>query len=462
MVLIGLEVHATINKLNTKLFCSCSLPRQDSPPNTHTCPICLGHPGSKPVLNKRAFFLSLKLALALKCKIYNKLVFSRKTYFYPDLPKNYQITQYEQPLGNDGYITLDSGKKISIQRVHIEEDPGALVHPAGISSSNYVLIDYNRSGIPLCEIVTKPEISSPDEAREFLKKLQTIIDYLDVFDPASGVIKADANVSIDGGERIEVKNITGFKEIERAIVYEIKRQESLSTPPKRKETWGWDTDRGITYFQRVKEGEDDYGYIIDPDLVPIDISSELIRSSESELPELPESLVKRWVSDLNIDSSDAKIIANNPQLAKIFNEVSKKVDPVLAARWIRRELSRVLNYAKKELSDTKITSTHLIELLSFLEEKQITDQNAQKILEMLVEKPFSVKQHINEHELKVISGSAMLSNLCNEAINEFPNAVKDFRDGKGEALNFLVGQVIKKTKGQAKPDSVKEIMNSLL
>lgn len=460
MTLIGLEVHATLNQVKTKLFCSCALPPAQAQPNTYTCPVCLGHPGSKPVLNKKAFELALKLALALKCHIAPQLIFSRKTYFYPDLVKNYQITQYEQPLGSDGFIELDSGKKVRIQRIHMEEDPGALIHPAGMHDSGYVLIDYNRSGMPLCEIVTFPDMESPDEAREFMNKLQTILEYVGAAD-ADATIKADGNVSIVNGERIEIKNITGFKEIERAITYEIHRQESLDTPPKLKETRGWDSVKGITIFQRSKEGEADYGYIIDPDLVPIDINPHEVLKVKHALPELPDVLVKKWVSE-GVDRGDAVIIANNVQLAQMFSEVSAKVDKVLTAKWIRRELSRVLNFVKKDLSDTQITPQHMIDLLTLVSKKEITDANAQKLLEDLVKEPFDVKEKVKSLGLKVIADSSQLEKFCKEAIQESPKAVEDFKAGKLESLNYVVGIVMRKTKGQAKPDVVRELLLKLL
>ncbi len=460
MVLIGLEVHATISQVKTKLFCSCAVPTANALPNTHTCPICLGHPGSKPVLNKAAFELALKLALALKCEIAQTLIFSRKTYFYPDLAKNYQITQYELPLGSHGFIMLDSGKKVRIQRIHMEEDPGALVHPAGMRESGYVLIDYNRSGMPLCEIVTDPDMNSPDEAREFMNKLQTIIAYVGAGD-SDATIKADANVSIEHGCRIEIKNITGFKEIERAITYEVKRQESLPTPPSSIETRGWEANKGITVFQRSKEGEADYGYIIDTDLVPIDITKEMIEKAKAVLPELPDVLIAKWVK-LGVDAGDAKIIANDVELSKMFNAVIKSINPALAAKWIRRELSRVLNYAHKSLSDTAITADQMIDLLELVASRSITDQNAQKLLDELDAAPFDVKKKVQEKGLKVIADTSELEKFCKEAMTEAPKAVEDFRAGKEESFNFLVGLVMKKTKGQAKPDVVKETLKKLL
>src|SRR3990167_3615708 len=277
-LIIGLEVHCEINT-DTKLFCSCPT-KGNEEPNTRCCEVCLGHPGSKPVLNKKAVEYALKLCLALNCKINKELIFSRKSYFYPDMAKNYQISQYEIPLGSNGSLKLRSGKEIGIIRVHMEEDPASLVHPAGMQESAYVLVDYNRSGNPLLEIVTEPCMESAAEARDFMKQLITILDYLGIFDVNNGIIKADANISIkeSGFVKQEVKNITGFKEIERALNYDIARQKEAVKEGKKivQETRAWDSEKGISFTLRKKETEDDYGYILDPDLVKTEINKEMV------------------------------------------------------------------------------------------------------------------------------------------------------------------------------------------
>ena len=312
--IIGLEIHVSLNT-NTKLFCSCPTSGTETP-NSRTCDVCVGFPGSKPVMNRKVLDYALKLCLALNCKIAPQLIFSRKIYFYPDMGKNYQITQYELPLGSNGHIKI-SNKDISITRVHIEEDPAALVH-----NENTVFIDYNRSGIPLCEIVTEPDIRSPEEAREFMKTLFTIINYLGIFDINNCIIKADANISIKGNERIEIKNINGFKEIEKAITYEIERQKKLiseGNPVMNRETRGWDSEKEITVFQRSKESEEDYGYIIDSDLVPIDVTKDFINKTKKELPELPREKEKRYIDEFKIKKEDAEVIANDYELSKLYD-----------------------------------------------------------------------------------------------------------------------------------------------
>ncbi|MBT7391370.1 Asp-tRNA(Asn)/Glu-tRNA(Gln) amidotransferase subunit GatB, partial [archaeon] len=368
-IIIGLEIHIELNT-NTKLFCSCQTQGNESP-NTRTCPICLGHPGSKPVTNKKAIEYAIKLAMALDCKIAKQVIFSRKSYFYPDMAKNYQITQYEIPIGEKGRIPIGK-KEIGITRVHIEEDPAALVHPGGIGNAKYVLVDYNRSGNPLCEIVTKPELNSPEEAREFMKNLITILQYLNIFDPKKNIIKADANISIkeSGYIRSEIKNITGFKDIQRALNYEIERQKEQGI--KIQQTRSWDSDKGTTSLLRKKETQEDYGYIFDPDLVPIDITSDLKKRLKKEIPELPNLKYNRYIKDLKLSNDDANVLANDFHLTKIFEKAIKKVSSNLAAKWIRKELVRVLNYNKIEIQDMKINIEQFISLLELLGNKKIT------------------------------------------------------------------------------------------
>ncbi len=462
--IIGLEVHTEINT-NTKLFCGCPTKGSEEP-NTRTCEVCLGHPGSKPVLNKKAVEYALKLCLALNCKISKELIFSRKSYFYPDMAKNYQISQYEIPLGNDGSLKLRSGREIGIIRVHMEEDPAALVHPAGMQESAYVLVDYNRSGNPLLEIVTEPELESAAVARDFMKQLITILDYLGIFDINSGIIKADANVSIreSGFVKQEVKNITGFKEIERALNYEIARQKAAVNEGKKivQETRAWDSEKGITFTLRKKETEEDYGYILDPDLVKTEITNELLNKIKKEMPELAHDKVKKFVSKHKIKKEDAEIIAAEKALAEMFEKVAEEVDPVLAAKWLRRELSRVLNYNKKELHEVEMDEKHMIQLLKLVENKKVTDNVASTILERLIIKPFNVNEYIKKEGLEAVSDVRELEKYCKEAVSENTKAVEDYKRGNEKALNFVVGAVMKKTKGKASPKEVNEIIKKLV
>jgi len=462
-IVIGLEIHVELDTA-TKIFCSCPKKGRDTP-NTRTCPVCLGMPGSKPVLNKKVVDYALKLCLALNCKIAPNLVFSRKSYFYPDMAKNYQISQYEIPLGEDGFLKI-ANKKIGITRVHLEEDPASLVHPKGMASSPFVLVDYNRSGNPLAEIVTEPDFTSPDEARDFMKKLITILSYLEIFDVENGIIKADANISVreSGYVRAEIKNVTGFKEIERALVYEVERQKRDIKEGKKlvQETRAWDPDNGVTSTMRIKETEADYGYIIDPDLVMTEITTEWVKDILKDMPELAHEKVEKFIEKYKIDPIDAEVLAAEKELAVIFEKVSVEIDPVLAARWLRRELVRVVNYNKQQIKDIKIDERHLIDLLRLVEGKKITDQTAQKILEKLIVEPFDVNAYVKREGLEAVSDSSELEKYCKEAIAENQKAVDEYKAGNEKALHYLIGQVMRKTKGKATPKEVNEIMKKLI
>lgn len=457
---IGMEIHVEL-ETGSKLFCSCKRKAApDEMPNTRTCPVCLGHPGSKPVLNRKAVEYALRICLATKCRISEELIFSRKSYFYPDMAKNFQISQYEIPLGTEGSIVLDSGKEVGLIRVHMEEDPASLVHPGGMASSGYVLVDYNRSGNPLCEIVTKPVLESPEEAREFMKKLDSILNYLGVFSNESCIIKADANISIreSGYTRVEVKNITGFKEIERALRYEIERQkEELRQGGNiSMETRGWDAARGITFRMRGKETEEDYGYIIDPDLTVIDITTSWLEKVKRDVPELAHQKVERYIKEHKLSQEDAKVIAAEKRLAHLFEKVAEEIDPVLAARWLRRELVRVMNYNKKQFHELMIDETHLKALLKLIEQKKITDRTGQMLMEKLIEDPFEVVEYVKKNRLEAVADEGEVEALCRKAVEENLKAVEEYRQGSEKALNFIIGQVMKLSKGKADPKKVRE------
>ncbi|MEK6947871.1 MAG: Asp-tRNA(Asn)/Glu-tRNA(Gln) amidotransferase subunit GatB [Nanoarchaeota archaeon] len=457
-IIIGLECHVSLNT-KTKLFCSCALTGSEEP-NSRTCEVCVGLPGSKPVLNKKALDYALKLCLALKCDISPELIFSRKVYFYDDLPKNYQITQYEVPLGVGGNIKLTSGKIINLTRVHIEEDPGALIH-----QGNTVLVDYNRSGTPLCEIVTEPEMSSPEEARDFLKRLLSILQYLQIFDIDSCIIKADANISIKGFERVEIKNINGFKDIQKALEYEISRQRILVSEGKgikHRETRGWDSDKGITVFQRSKELEADYGYIIDTDLVITDITNVIVEETKKHLPELPDDKIIRFVKDFKLKKDDAEVIANYFDLAHLFEKaVDDSVNPLFASEWIRREVSRVLNYAKKDIDESFIKN-HLLEVLELINKNTITRQTGQRIMEILVNEDLDVNKYVKDNNLESVSNTSELEKICLEAIKNNKQAVDEYKAGNEKSFNFIIGQVMKLSKGKASPSVVNDLLKKLI
>ncbi len=463
-VKIGLEIHVQLDT-NSKLFCSCST-QGNNEPNSRCCPVCLGIPGSKPVLNKKALDFAVKICLALNCKLNSRIFFSRKTYFYPDMAKNYQITQYESPLAEHGKLVLSSGKEVKIKRIHLEEDPAALVHLSGIHDSSFVLIDYNRSGNPLVEIVTEPVLESAEQARDFMKQLINILTNLQVFDINTCIIKADTNISVEESNysRVEVKNITGFKEIERALNYEILRQKKTVSEGKiiEVETRLWNAEHGKTDSLRSKESEDDYGYIFDPDLTLIEIKDEDIKKAFIDLPELPRERAKRFVKQYKIREEDALVLSSDFNLAEIFEKTAKKIRPELAAKWIRREVVKVLNYTNKSLQDSGITESHLIDLLGLLSKKIINEATAQKLLEKLALAPFDVKIHVEQENLGSISSDDELEKYCKEAIAENQKAVDDFKAGSEKPLDFVVGSVMKKTKGKAAAQKVKDILKRLI
>jgi aspartyl-tRNA(Asn)/glutamyl-tRNA(Gln) amidotransferase subunit B len=463
-VVIGLEIHVQLNT-QTKLFCGCKSYGDDEP-NSRCCQICLGHPGTRPVLNKKALEFASKFCLAVGSKIAPELIFSRKSYFYPDMSKNFQITQFEEPIGVGGKIKLKSGQEINLIRAHMEEDPASISYPLTMTNSSYCLINYNRSGNPLIEIVTEPELTSPDEARDFLNRLITILSYLKIFDINKGIIKADANISIkeSGYTRVEIKNITGFKELEKALVSEVERQKQTVSEGKkiRLETRGWDSASNTTHLMRVKETEADYGYIIEPDLSTVDISDGFLDELKKGIPELAHQKAERFIKEMGVGEIDADVMAMELELAELFEKVAQKIDPKLAAKWMRKELLRVLNYNKKNIAQIEFDEKQLIELLEMVESNKISDTTAQKIMEELMEKQFSPKEYVEKNKLEQITDDSELREVCEKVISENSKAVEDFKAGGEKSLNFLVGQVMRLTKGKASPQVVSKIMMELI
>jgi len=446
---IGLEIHIQLNT-KTKVFCGCPTSGNESP-NTRTCEICTGQPGSKPCLNEEVLKKALKVALALQCKINATNIFSRKTYFYPDLSKNYQITQYELPLAINGKF-----QGVKIKRIHIEEDPGALIH-----KKDYCLVDYNRSGIPLIEVVTDPDLKSPQEARTFIRELITALEYLDVYDKKSdATLKADLNISTTGA-RIEIKNVNGLQDIERALSYEVERQKKET--PKTQETRGWDAEQKRTFLQRTKETEADYGYITDPDLAIIAISKKEIESIRKTIPELAADKVSRFKEIYSLSEYDAKVLSQNKNLAHLYENVAKKVNPQIAASWITRDILKQARFTKKRIEELNIQPNHLIELLELYENKQITDNTAKQVLRELVEKkPFSPKEYVEKHKLSMKSDTKQLETWCQKAIKENPKAVEEYKNGNEKSLNFLMGSVMKLSNKTANPSEVIKLLKKLL
>src|SRR3989344_4273191 len=462
-IVIGLEIHVQLNT-KTKLFCGCVSQGHDEP-NTRCCPICLGHTGSRPVLNKNALALATKFCLAVHSSLASQLIFSRKSYFYPDMSKNFQITQFEEPLGRWGRVSLKSGKVVELTRVHLEEDPASISYPLSMKQSAYCLIDYNRSGSPLIEIVTRPELASPDEARDFLNQLMCILTYLKIFEVSNGIIKADVNISVKESNytRVEIKNITGFKEVEKALVSEIARQKQLLGEGKevRQETRGWDSSTNSTHLLRTKETEADYGYIIEPDLSTIDLSQEFKDKIKLEIPELAQEKIQRYIRAFQLNQIDAEVMAMQLELAQLFEKVAQQIDPQLAAKWLRKELLRVLNYNNISAAEIKFNEKELVELLQLVQHNLISDATAQKIIEELVIKPFSPKEYVAKHHLELISDDQELREFCHRVIAENQAAINDYRAGNEKSLNFLVGLVMRLSKGKDSPQIVNELMKRL-
>ncbi|RJS88054.1 Asp-tRNA(Asn)/Glu-tRNA(Gln) amidotransferase subunit GatB [Candidatus Bathyarchaeota archaeon] len=458
---IGLEVHVQITSLKTKLFCGCSSDYRGKEPNTLVCPVCLGLPGSLPVLNKRAVEYAVMAALALNCELSNRMLFFRKNYFYPDLPKNFQITQYDRaggvPLAKNGYLYLEHGgerKKIRISRIHLEEDPGRLVHLGSIDHSPYTLVDYNRSGIALLEIVTAPDIRSPREARIFLQKLRSILEHLGIFDGSlEGSMRCDANISLAGGTRVEVKNISSFKEVERALSFEITRQKGLLEKgiQVKRETRHWDETRRVTISLRTKETEQDYRYFPEPDLVPVELNKEFIEQIRARMPELPDERLERFVSQYGLPKYDAGVLVSSKALADFFEEAVKLYDkPKEISNWMMSDLLRYLYENNLELQESKITPRKLVEMIRLIDDGVISGKIAKRILPKVIVTGKDPSEIVKEEGMTKISDREFLEKLIAKIFAENPKAVKDaLADEK--AAHYLIGQLMKATQGKADP-----------
>ncbi len=451
-VKIGLEIHGYLRMSQThkKLFCNCSI-AQHAEPNTNVCPVCTAQPGSKPMLpNEEAVEKIIKCGLMLGCTIIKKLMFQRKHYNWPDLPGGYQKTMsgsYCFPVGTDGEFL-----GIGIEQVHLEEDPARWDPATG-------LVDYNRCGFPLIEIVTKPDFASEDQVRDWIKKVLRTLSYIDAIDAESG-IKSDVNVSIAPDfVRAEIKNVNSLKSIGAAIIYEINRQQQ--EPMKEQETRQWNDELQKTFFMRKKEGAADYRFIPEPDLPAITLSDEQLMRIQSTLPEKPEQKIETF-KKMGVSAENAVIFASDLGIAEWFEQVTKEVDPKVAERWFRGELLRVLNFHEKSVADIPSSVEQLIELLLLIQHKTITDPTGKKLMDMLCEKSFSPKEYVEKEGLGKVSDTNQLEQFCKEAIDENPKAVKDYQAGEENSLNFLVGQVMRKSQGKADPGTIKEMMKSLI
>ncbi|MBC8499735.1 MAG: Asp-tRNA(Asn)/Glu-tRNA(Gln) amidotransferase subunit GatB, partial [Candidatus Atribacteria bacterium] len=465
-VVIGLEIHIQL-MTKAKMFCQCSTDYIGKKPNTNTCPVCLGLPGSLPVLNKKVLEFAIRTSVALNCKINQVSRFHRKNYFYPDLPKAYQISQYDTPLGINGYmeISLSESKekrKIGITRVHIEEDAGKLVHEGDIASSSYSLVDYNRCGIPLAEIVTEPDLCSPEEAQIFLMKLRSIVQHLEVCDGnmEEGSIRCDANVSLKDaktgnlGTKVEIKNMNSFKAVKKALQFEIDRQKRLLAEGKKiiQETRHWDESKNITVSMRSKEEAHDYRYFPEPDLLPLKIDLKMTDEIRKSLPELPEARRKRFIKDYKIPEYDAEILTSSKVLGDYYEKAASSYsNKKVLSNWIMGELIRYLNEEKIEIEDSPVSPEKLVGMLKLMDEGLISGKMAKDVFEKMFKTGKDASQIVKESGVVQITDEDKLFEVVDKVIKENPGSVNDFNKGREKALNYLVGQVMRHTKGRAKP-----------
>lgn len=471
-VVIGLEVHAELST-KTKIFCSCST-EFGAEPNVHTCPICMALPGTLPVLNEKVVEYAVKAGLATNCSIERNSKNDRKNYFYPDLPKSYQISQFDKPLCNNGYIEIedDEGnkKKVRLLRIHIEEDAGKLNHDEYTGGS---LVDLNRAGVPLIEIVSEPDLRSSGEADRYLKKLKSILQYIEVSDckMEEGSLRADVNVSVRKvgdtklGTRTEMKNMNSFKSITRAIDYEVTRQiDVLEEGGKvEQESLRWDEVSGKTFPMRDKEDAQDYRYFPDPDLVAINLSEEYIENLKNTLPELPESRKERYINEYNLSEKDANIITSSKYLSDLFEEASEVCGNRKAVNnWIISDISRILNEKELEADQIPFTAEHLGHLVQLIDKGTISSSIGKKVIEELFENPKEPEEIIEEKGWIQISDEGAIREVVLKVLEENPNSVADYKAGKDRAIGFLVGQAMKATKGKANPQMLNKMLKEEL
>ena len=464
--IIGLEVHAELST-KTKIFCSCPT-EFGADVNTHICPICTAMPGALPVLNEKVVEYAVKAGLATNCTISQDSKNDRKNYFYPDLPKSYQISQFDKPLCNNGYIEIEDDfgnpKKIRILRIHIEEDAGNLNHD---DFTGETLVDLNRSGVPLIEIVSEPDIRSSGEADRYLKKLKSILQYIDVSDckMQEGSFRADVNVSVHKkgepfGNRCEMKGMSSFKSIQRAIEYEKQRQiaEVEKGNVIEQDTLRWDDVAGRTFQMRTKENAQDYRYFPEPDLVAIKLSDEYINKIKEELPELPESRKARYMKELGLSEKDANFLTSSKALSDIFEkagEICKNYKGV--CNWLNSDISRILNEKEMEPEEIPFTADELAEMVEIIDNGEISTKIGKQVIEELFENPRSPKKIVEEKGWIQISDKGAIKQVVLKVLEENPQSIADYKAGKDRALGFLVGQAMKETKGKANPQMLNKM-----
>ncbi len=464
---IGLEVHVEL-KTNSKIFCSCKN-ESGVEPNTNVCPVCMGHPGTLPVLNQEAVELALRAALALNCTINQDSKFDRKNYFYPDLPKGYQISQYDLPIGEHGYVEIEIGgerKKIGVHRVHLEEDAGKSTHAA---DGSHTLVDYNRTGVPLIEIVSEPDMRSPEEARLYMEALRSIMQYCDVSDckMEEGSLRCDANISLrpfgeeQFGNKAELKNMNSFRFVQKGLEYEgIRQAEILNNGGVvDQETRRFDEATGTTILMRSKEEAHDYRYFPEPDLVRLKIDDAWLNRAKSTVPELPLAKKERYTTELNLPDYDTGVLTADFRIAKYFEEaVAEGADPKTASNWIMTDLLGYLNSEGKGIDESPISSVNLAGLIAEIVSGKISTKQARDVFKFMCETGQTAAEVIKKHGFEQISDESALIGIIDEVIKNNEKSVEDYRNGKERALGALVGQTMKATKGKANPSVVNKLI----
>ena len=466
MTKIGLEIHCQLTKLESKLFCSCKANYREFEPNHNICPVCMGLPGSLPRLNQKAIESATSIAMALSCDTPEKIAFFRKNYFYPDLPKNFQITQLnvygDMSIGGEGYVDVE-GKKIKIRRIQLEEDPGRLIYEGESERTKITLVDYNRAGTPLVEIVTDPDFENPRQVRVFLNILSDLLENLGVSEPGlKGAMRADGNVSIEGGNKVEIKNIGSFHDLEKALHFEITRQESLSERGIEivQETRHWDDRRKITISSRSKEEDQDYRYFLENDIPWVKIDHETITTLQKEMPESISSKKERFVEKFDIAPQVADILASDKYYSDLFENAYSDSDAKDIANLITTDLMGLVD-TKEKREKSKLTSQHLSDLVSAINDKTLTRTSSKTALQEIVKSGKSVKELLSEMDLGQVSDSSEIENIIIQVFEEEKQAVLDAKENP-ETVNYLVGKVMQKTKGKADPTKTLELIKSKL
>ena len=466
MAKIGLEIHCQLTKLESKLFCSCKADYRSFEPNTNICPVCIGLPGSLPRLNQKVIEKGTLISLALNCKIPEKISFFRKNYFYPDLPKNYQITQFDAygptSIGNNGKINIE-GKEIRITRIQLEEDPGRLIYEGTSEKNKITLVDYNRAGTPLVEVVTEPDFENPKQVRVFMNILVDLLENLGVSDPSlEGAVRTDGNVSIEGGNKVEIKNVGSFHDLEKAVHFEITRQQSLVERGilVELETRQWDDRRKITVSARSKEEEQDYRYFLEGDIPWILLDPKYVEQFKQNMPESIASKRDRYIEQFKIPAQVADVLSSDKFYSDLFEQANNEKNAKEVANIITTDLMGFVD-TKEKRQQLKLTSKHLSDLANAIINNTITRNSSKSALQEIVKTGKSLNEIISELDLGHVSDESELSTVIEEVINEESDAVKEIQE-KPETVNFLVGKVMKKTKGKADPSITLEILKKKL